>query len=189
MGFLKIFLILFGIVIIILSIIYIDQVQKRRAEKDFQDQLASPDYDSTRRLGRVLCVLIGCFIIGIVINRSIGDSPSSKSDGFSSANQTVSESSHSSSSGHSVSTPVNSYHSTNHSATDRSDDDEYWNSVARQKALEEMGYDGAANMEKNARLEYMQGGGYHAADGTPQVHFQGSREQAEQLKQMDELGW
>lgn len=72
---------------------------------------------------------------------------------------------------------------------DRSDDSEYWNSVAREEYLRDMGYDGAANMEKKARLEYQQGGGYHAPDGTPQVQFQGSREQAEQLRQMDELGW
>ena len=83
----------------------------------------------------------------------------------------------------------NGSHSTIHRSKDRSNDEEYWNSVARQNELEEMGYDGATNMERNARQEYMRGGGYHAPDGTPQVHFQGSREQAEQLRQMDEMGW
>mgnify|MGYP005877033999 CR=1 FL=1 len=74
-------------------------------------------------------------------------------------------------------------------SSDRSNDDEYWNSVAREKELESMGYEGAANMERNARHEYMSGGGYHSPDGKPQVHFQGSQEQAEQLRQMDEMGW
>lgn len=104
-------------------------------------------------------------------------------------NSSSNKSNHSSSTEYKVSNPTPYNHSTNSSTTDRSNDEEYWNSVARQNELEEMGYDGAANMDRNARQEYMRGGGYHAPDGTPQVHFQGSREQAEQLKQMDEMGW
>ncbi len=73
--------------------------------------------------------------------------------------------------------------------SDRSNDDEYWNSVARENALKEMGREDAAILERNARLNYMQGGGYHSSDGTPQVHFQGSKEQEEQLRMMDEKGW
>lgn len=73
--------------------------------------------------------------------------------------------------------------------SDRCNDEEYWNSVAREKALKEMGREDAAKLERNARLNYMQGGGYHSSDGTPQVHFQGSKEQEEQLRMMDEMGW
>lgn len=69
------------------------------------------------------------------------------------------------------------------------EDDKYWESILRQQQLEEAGMDNAAEIEKRARQEYMQGGGYTAPDGSKQVHFQGSKEQAEQLKMMDELGW
>lgn len=144
---------------------------------DNEKPIASSDSISTRKLGIILSVTAWCLILGIVIYLTIGDSSSNKSN-------------HSSSTEYKVSNPTPYNHSINNSnTTDRSNDDEYWNSVARQNELEEMGYEGAANMERNARQEYMRGGGYHAPDGTPQVHFQGSREQAEQLKQMDEMGW
>lgn len=74
-------------------------------------------------------------------------------------------------------------------SSDRTNDDEYWASVSRQKALEDMGMDDAAKIERNARLKYVQGGGYHSKDGSSQVRFQGSKEQAEQLRMMDEMGW
>lgn len=138
---------------------------------------ASSKSISTRKLGIIFFVTAWCLILGIVIYSNIRDSSSIKS-------------SQSSSTEYNVSNPTPYNHSTkNNNTTDRSNDDEYWNSVTRQNELVEMGYDGAANMERNARQEYMRGGGYHAPDGTPQVHFQGSREQAEQLKQMDEMGW
>lgn len=73
--------------------------------------------------------------------------------------------------------------------TDKTNDDEYGESISRQRALEDMGLDNAANIERNSRLKYMQGNGYHSMDGKPQVQFQGSREQAEQLKMMNEMGW
>lgn len=69
------------------------------------------------------------------------------------------------------------------------DDKEYWESVNREKALRDRGMDRAADIERKARLEYVQGGGYHSKDGGSQVHFQGSKEQEEQLRQMDEMGW
>lgn len=72
---------------------------------------------------------------------------------------------------------------------DRTNNSEYWKSVSRQKALEDMGMDRAAEIERNARLKYIQGGGYHSKDGTSQIQFQGSKEQAEQLRMMDEMGW
>lgn len=72
---------------------------------------------------------------------------------------------------------------------DRTNDSEYWKSVNRQKALEDMGMDRAAEIERNARLKYIQGEGYHSKDGTSQIQFQGSKEQAEQLRMMDEMGW
>lgn len=74
-------------------------------------------------------------------------------------------------------------------SSDRTNDDEYWASVSRQKALEDMGMDDAAKIERNARLKYVQGGGYHSKDGSSQVRFQGSKEQAEQLRMMDKMGW
>lgn len=85
--------------------------------------------------------------------------------------------------------PYKSYSTKTYKTSDRSNDDEYWNSVAREKALKEMGREDAARLERNARLNYMQGGGYHSSDGTPQVHFQGSKEQEDQLIMMDEMGW
>lgn len=69
------------------------------------------------------------------------------------------------------------------------EDDKYWESIQRQQLLEKASMDDAAIIVKHARQEYMQGGGYTAPDGTKQIHFQGSKEQAEQLKMMDELGW
>lgn len=69
------------------------------------------------------------------------------------------------------------------------DDKEYQNSLNRQHVLEEMGMDDAAELERKARIRYLEGGGYHSKDGGSQVHFQGSKEQEEQLKQMDEMGW
>ena len=136
---------------------------------------------STTKLGIILSVLAWCCILGIAVYTHIGDSSSNK----------INSSNNSPATEYEVSNTTLLNHSNNSSSTttDRSNDEEYWNSVARQNELEEMGYDGAANMERNARQEYMRGGGYHAPDGTPQVHFQGSREQAEQLRQMDEMGW
>lgn len=69
------------------------------------------------------------------------------------------------------------------------DDKEYWNSVNREKKLRDMGMKEAAELERKARIRYLEGGGYNSKDGGKQVHFQGSKEQEEQLKQMDEMGW
>ena len=67
--------------------------------------------------------------------------------------------------------------------------EDYWNSVRREKELKDAGLENAARMERNARLNYLQGGGYTSPDGGRQIHFKGSKEQQEQLKKMDELGW
>lgn len=68
-------------------------------------------------------------------------------------------------------------------------DEVYWNSIRREKMLKDAGMYDAARIEKNARQRYLQGGGYTAPDGSGQIHFQGSKEQEEQLRMMDELGW
>lgn len=70
-----------------------------------------------------------------------------------------------------------------------SDDDEYWNSVAREKALKDAGLYDAAKIERKARLNYLKGGGYTSTDGGSQVHYQGSKEQKEHLEEMDRRGW
>lgn len=68
-------------------------------------------------------------------------------------------------------------------------DENYWNSVSREKELKDAGLDNAAKIERNARLDYLQGGGYTSPDGGRQIHYKGSKEQQEDLKKMDELGW
>lgn len=68
-------------------------------------------------------------------------------------------------------------------------DREYWESVNREEHLRKIGMDDAADLEHKARIRYLEGGGYHSKDGGSQVHFQGSKEQEEQLRQMDEMGW
>ena len=68
-------------------------------------------------------------------------------------------------------------------------DEVYWNSIRREKMLKDAGMYDAARIEKNARQRYLQGEGYTAPDGSGQIHFQGSKEQEEQLRMMDELGW
>lgn len=62
-------------------------------------------------------------------------------------------------------------------------------SVERERELRDAGMDNAANIERKARYEYEHGGGYTSPNGGRQIHFQGSKEQQEQLKMMDELGW
>ena len=81
------------------------------------------------------------------------------------------------------------YHTPKGYGSQNANDEEYWNSVNREKTLRNSGNDAAADLEKRERLKYLQGGGYHSKDGGHQVHFQGSKEQEEQLRQMDEMGW
>lgn len=68
-------------------------------------------------------------------------------------------------------------------------DANYWNSISREQALEDAGLEDAAKIERKARQDYMRGEGYTSPDGGRQIHFQGSKEQQEQLEMMDELGW
>lgn len=91
-------------------------------------------------------------------------------------------------SGSSTTTSSSSGQPRGHNSMDKNDK-EYWESVNREKSLRESGMDKAADIERRERLKYLQGGGYHSKDGGSQVHFQGSKEQEEQLRQMDEMGW
>lgn len=59
-------------------------------------------------------------------------------------------------------------------------------SIDREQALRDAGMDGAANIERNARRKYEQGGGYTSTDGSRQIHYNGSREQENDLRMIDE---
>lgn len=69
------------------------------------------------------------------------------------------------------------------------DDEEYWRSVNREQALKDAGLKDAARLEREARLKYLQGGGYTSPDGGSQVHYKGSKEQQEHLEEMARRGW
>ncbi len=71
------------------------------------------------------------------------------------------------------------------SSSPRVEDDKYWESVSREQALKDAGMEGAAAIERNARREYMKGGGYTSTDGGKQVHYKGSKEQQEMLELID----
>lgn len=65
-------------------------------------------------------------------------------------------------------------------------DENVSNSIDREQALRDAGMDGAANIERNARRKYEQGGGYTSTSGGRQVHYNGSREQQNDLRMIDE---
>ena len=88
----------------------------------------------------------------------------------------------------STSTPRNDDKSSGHNSMD-ADDEEYWKSVNRERALKDAGLDDAAKIERNARINYLQGGGYSSPNGGSQVHYQGSKEQQEHLDEMKRRGW
>ncbi len=71
------------------------------------------------------------------------------------------------------------------SSSPRVEDDKYWKSVSREQALKKAGMEGAVTIERNARREYMKGGGYTAPDGSKQVHYKGSKEQKKMLELID----
>ena len=79
------------------------------------------------------------------------------------------------------------------SSSSRVEDDKYWESIVREQTLKDAGMEGAATIERNARREYMKGGGFTAPDGSKQVHYQGSKEQKSDLEMIDayfnEHGW
>lgn len=79
------------------------------------------------------------------------------------------------------------------SSRPRVEDDKYLESLDRERALKDAGMDGAAAIERNARREYMKGGGYTAPDGSKQIHYNGSKEQESDLEEIDayfnEHGW
>lgn len=90
--------------------------------------------------------------------------------------------------GNSVSNNNRVNYNTNNSNT-TTHDGNIQKSVERERELRDAGMDNAANIERKARYEYEHGGGYTSPNGGRQIHFQGSKEQEEQLKMMDELGW
>lgn len=65
-------------------------------------------------------------------------------------------------------------------------DENITNSREREQELRDAGMEGAANIERKARQEYEQGGGYTSTDGGRQVHYNGSREQQNDLRMIDE---
>ncbi|WP_290535796.1 hypothetical protein [Alistipes sp.] len=73
------------------------------------------------------------------------------------------------------------------------EDEEYLKSIDREQALKDAGMDDAAAIERNARREYIKGGGYTAPDGSTQIHYNGSKEQESDLEMIDdyfnEHGW
>ena len=66
------------------------------------------------------------------------------------------------------------------------EDDKYWESIGREQEFRDAGLDGAADIERNARREYMGGDGYTSPDGDKQIHYQGSQEQKRDLDMIDE---
>ena len=74
------------------------------------------------------------------------------------------------------------------SSSSQVEDEKYWESVSREKALRDAGFEGAANMEQKARRDYMNGGGYTSPDGGKQIHYKGSLEQTQDLDMMDAYG-
>lgn len=81
-----------------------------------------------------------------------------------------------------------SEYSNGHNSMD-ADDEEYWRSVNREKALKDAGLDNAARMERKARQNYLRGGGYTSPNGGSQIHYQGSKEQKQHLEEMSRRGW
>ena len=65
-------------------------------------------------------------------------------------------------------------------------DNEYWQSVSREKYLRDAGLNNAADMERNSRQQYMRGKGYHSPNGGRQIHYNGSKEQQRDLNAIDE---
>ena len=67
-----------------------------------------------------------------------------------------------------------------------SEDDNYWDSINKEKRLKEIGMDDAANIERKARQKYMQGGAYTSPNGGSQIYYYGSIEQERDLELIDE---
>ena len=66
------------------------------------------------------------------------------------------------------------------------EDENYWKSIQREQELKDAGLDGAANIERKDRQNYMRGEGYTSPDGGQQVHYKGSVEQQRDLDAIDE---
>lgn len=69
---------------------------------------------------------------------------------------------------------------------DYSNDKEYWKSVEREERLRDAGMENAAEIERNSRLDYMEGDSYTSPTGERQVHYKGSVEQQRDLEMIDE---
>lgn len=65
----------------------------------------------------------------------------------------------------------------------------YYESLGKEAALIQQGLFEAADIERQAREDYMNGGGYTSPNGERQIHYQGSKEQQEDLKKIEEKGW
>lgn len=63
---------------------------------------------------------------------------------------------------------------------------EYWQSVEKEEQLRDAGMENATEIERNSRLDYMQGEGYTSPTGEKQVHYKGSIEQQRDLDMIDE---
>ena len=74
----------------------------------------------------------------------------------------------------------------NSSKSDEIYDPQYWESLGKETALRHQGLYEAAEIERKAREDYMNGGGYTSPDGGRQIHYKGSKEQLEHLKMIDE---
>lgn len=77
----------------------------------------------------------------------------------------------------------------NSSKSEEIHDPQYWESLGKETALRHQGLYEAADIERQAREDYMKGGGYTSPDGGRQIHYKGSKEQQRDLKKMDSLGW
>ena len=65
------------------------------------------------------------------------------------------------------------------------DSDAYKESLERETQLRKQGFDGAADVERNARQDYLRDGGYDSPDGGKQVHYNGSKQQQDDLDAID----
>ena len=64
--------------------------------------------------------------------------------------------------------------------------DEYNQSLERELRLRQQGYNGAADIERKQRNNWLRGGGYDAYGGGKQVHYKGSKQQQSDLSAIDQ---
>ena len=76
--------------------------------------------------------------------------------------------------------------SSNETWQDRMNTDEYNQSLERELRLRQQGYNGAADIERKQRNNWLRGGGYDAYGGGKQVHYKGSKQQQSDLSAIDQ---